>query len=399
MNGPHFLAGASIAALVITQVYWLCGFLRMTSTGLSAQAKGSQESVLINRSLFQGIFIGFILASILLLFNSQILQAGLFFADTTTEIELVFREYFSLRIWGAPAAMANLAIIGWLIGQQKARKVLAIQIMANLLNVILNFWFVLGLQLEVFGVALATVMAEYFIFITSLIVALKVLDKPIFKIQWLSLTHLKPIFGLNADTFIRNLVLQACIAFLIFQGVAFGTQAAAINAIIMQFFTLIALGLDGVAFAAEALVGEKKGKKDHAGVIKVTLHGLVWSTVLALFYSLIFYLWGSEITSLITDQTSLQLAMQDYMPYVILLPIIAHWCFYFDGIFVGLTRAIAMRNSMIVSGVGVYFPAIWLFSTYQNQALWIAMLFFMLSRGITLGGYFSYLCQKKRVAV
>jgi MATE family multidrug resistance protein len=399
MNGPHFLAGASIAALVITQVYWLCGFLRMTSTGLSAQAKGSNDSNLNNKSLFQGLFIGLILAGMLLLFSSKILQAGIFFANTTDKIELVIREYFNVRIWGAPAAMANLALIGWLIGQQKARGVLAIQVAANLTNVGLNFWFVLGLELEVFGVALATVLAEYFIFAASLIVALNVLDRPIFKKEWFSLSYLKPLFGLNANTFIRNLVLQACIAFLIFKGVGFDTQAAAINAIIMQFFTLIALGLDGVAFAAEALVGEKKGQKDHQGVIDVTLHGLVWSSILALLYSLIFYLWGINIASLITDQLELQTVMQDYMGVVILLPIIAHWCFYFDGIFVGLTKAVAMRNSMIVSGLVVYFPAYWLFSSYQNKALWIAMLLFLLSRGVTLGGYFTYLCRKKKVAV
>ncbi|MCF2950291.1 MATE family efflux transporter [Paraglaciecola aquimarina] len=399
MDGAHYLAGASIAALVITQVYWVCGFLRMTSTGLSAQAKGSNQADENNKSLFQGILIGFVLAGIILLFSSQILSAGIYFAQTSSQIETIMSEYFSVRIWGAPAAMANLAIIGWLIGQQAAKKVLVIQICGNLLNVVLNFWFVLGLGLEVYGVALATVISEYFIFVTSLLVALQVLGKPMLKKQWFSLANLTPLFSLNANTFIRNLVLQACIAFLIFSGVGFGTQAAAINAIIMQFFTLIALGLDGVAFAAEALVGEHKGKKDHDGVVQASLHGLVWSTLLAVAYSLVFYCWGMEITGLITDQTSLQLAMQDYMLYVILLPIIAHWCFYFDGIFVGLTRAKAMRNSMIFSGLIIYFPSFWLFSDHQNQGLWIAMLLFMLSRGVTLGGYFSHLCQKRLVAV
>ncbi|MGJ8679792.1 MATE family efflux transporter [Paraglaciecola sp.] len=399
MDGEHYLAGASIATLVITQLYWLCGFLRMTSTGLSAQAKGSNEADLKNKSLLQGILIGLTLAVFILLFSSQVLKVGIYFANTSQQIEQVMSEYFAVRIWGAPAAMANLAIIGWLIGQQKAKKVLLIQILGNLLNVGLNFWFVLGLELDVYGVALATIFAEYFIFISSLFAAYKVLGKPYIKSEWFSLQSLSPLFSLNVNTFIRNLVLQACIAFLIFKGVGFGSQAAAINAIIMQFFTLIALGLDGVAFAAEALVGEYKGKKDHNGIVQVSLHGLIWSSILAIIYSLKFYFAGLFIINIITDQVALKLAMEDYLVFVYLLPIVAHWCFYFDGIFVGLTRATAMRNSMIFSAMVIYFPSFWMLSEYQNHALWIAMLLFMLSRGVTLGGYFSYLCQKKKVAV
>jgi MATE family multidrug resistance protein len=167
----------------------------------------------------------------------------------------------------------------------------------------------------------------------------------------------------------------------------------------MQFFSLIALGLDGVAYAAEALVGEQKGKRNAKGIIYVTLHGLVWSTVVAVVYSLIFAVWGTEIISLITNQPTLQLEMKDYMIFVYCLPILAHWCFFFDGVFVGLTRAKAMRNSMFLCALAFYFPAFWVFSAYANQGLWVAMLLFLLSRGISLGSYFIYLCRTGKVAV
>lgn len=398
MDGVHYLAGASIATLIITQVYWVCGFLRMTTTGLSAQAKGSNNINLKSKSLFQSLFIGLLLAIVLLLFSQPILNLGLFLADAEKSVEQVIQTYFNIRIWGAPAAMANLALIGWLIGQQKAKRVLIIQVCANIINVLLNLYFVFALNMQVAGVALATLIAEYFIFIVSLLSALTYIHKPIFKPKWFSWSQLSPSFFLNAHTFIRNLMLQACIAFLIFKGIGFGSQAAAINAIIMQFFTLIALGLDGVAYAAEALVGEKKGQKDSAGIIAVTLHGLVWSSLFALVYSGIFYIFGADITALITDQKALQMSMFDYQYIVILLPLIAHWCFYFDGVFVGLTRAKSMRNSMVFCGLLVYFPTYGFLSGGENHALWHAMLLFLMARGVTLGGYFIYLCRKNSVA-
>ena len=250
MQEIYFLAGASVAALIITQLYWLCGFLRMTSTGLSAQAKGSRDINQLHQSLFQGILIGFLLGCLLLLLQDGILALGLYFANATPVVEGVISEYFYTRIWGAPAAIVNLALVGWLIGQQKAKQVLLIQVFANLLNLVLNLWFVFGLGLEVLGVALASVVAEYSISIISIIVALKLVGKPIIQKKWFSGTYLHSLLSLNGNTFFRNLILQACIAFLIFRGVGFGSTSAAINAILMQFFSLIALGLDGVAYAA-----------------------------------------------------------------------------------------------------------------------------------------------------
>jgi MATE family multidrug resistance protein len=248
-------------------------------------------------------------------------------------------------------------------------------------------------------VALASVVAEYFITIMSMIAALKIIGKTVIQKKWFSVVYLQPLLSLNGNTFFRNLILQACIAFLIFKGVGFGSTSAAINAILMQFFSLIALGLDGVAYAAEALVGEQKGKKSAKGIIYVTLHGLVWSTLVAVVYSLIFVVWGTEIISTITDQPVLKLEMKDYLIFVYCLPIVAHWCFFFDGVFVGLTRAKAMRNSMFLCGVAVYFPAFWVFISYANQGLWMAMLLFLLFRGVSLGAYFIYLCRTEKVAL
>ncbi|MGS2721079.1 MATE family efflux transporter [Paraglaciecola aestuariivivens] len=398
MNGTHILAGASVAALIVTQLYWLCGFIRMTSTGLSAQAKGSKNPESSSQALFQGAFVSVILGSVLWLAQDWVLALGLYFANASFAIEEVIIEYFQVRIFGAPAAMLNLAVVGWLIGQQKTKQVLSIQVLANLLNIGLNLWFVFGLQLNVKGVALATVLAEYFISIASVLVALRVLGKVHFRLSWFSWVSLSPLLQLNGHTFVRNLVLQACIAFLIFKGVGFGATSAAINAIMLQFFTLIALGLDGIAYAAEALVGEQKGQNNANGIKQVTLHGLVWSSVVAILYSLSFYWFGQPIMHLLTDQSQLHWHMQAYLPFVYWLPLVAHWCFFFDGIFVGLSRAKAMKNTMLLSALLVFFPVFYGLAAQQNFALWIAMLMFMLARGISLGGYFIYLYRSAKVA-
>lgn len=391
MSGSYFLAGASVATLLITQIYWVCGFLRMTSTGLSAQAKGTAKVSQINQSLFQSILIGLLLGLGILVLQDVILSLGLRFSETTELVEQAMTDYFKARIWGAPAAMLNLALVGWMIGQQQTKQVLAIQVAGNLINVALSLCFVFVFGWGVEGVALATVASEYTITVASLWLATKKLHKLEFDKHWLTFSQLKPLLHLNGNTFFRNLALQACIAFLIFKGVGFSPTNAAINAILMQFFTLIALGLDGVAFAAEALVGEQKGRSSREGIKQVTLHGLIWSSLLAIAYSLVFIVFGERIVSLLTDQKQLQLAITNYHWFIFSLPIIAHWCFYFDGVFVGLTRAVAMRNSMLFCALVVYFPSFYIFSEWQNQGLWIAMALFLLARGMSLGGYFIYL--------
>ncbi|MEP2650547.1 MAG: MATE family efflux transporter [Paraglaciecola sp.] len=395
MPGSHFLAGASVATLLITQIYWVCGFLRMTSTGLSAQAKGTANVSKINQSLFQSILIGLILGVGILALQNVILNLGLRFSEATDLVKQAMTEYFKVRIWGAPAAMLNLALVGWMIGQQKTKQVLAIQVLGNLVNVTLSLSFVFVFSWGVEGVALATVISEYTITVASLWLACKQLPNLELDRHWLTFSQLKPLLNLNGNTFFRNLALQACIAFLIFKGVGFSTTNAAINAILMQFFTLIALGLDGVAFAAEALVGEQKGRESSEGIKQVTLHGLIWSSLLAVVYSLIFIMFGEEIVRLLTDQELLQTAITDYYWFIFSLPIIAHWCFFFDGIFVGLTRAAAMRNSMLFCALVVYFPSFYIFYEWQNQGLWIAMSLFLLARGLSLGGYFIYLYRNE----
>ena len=397
LSSPLYLAGASVSALFISQLYWLCGFLRMTATGLSAEALGQGSQLNATRSLVQGLALSAGIAMLILVVQKVLLQLVLYFADAEAQSALVISDYFYTRIWGAPAALANMVLIGWLIGQQRAKVVMWIQIAANLLNALLSVVLVVYFGLDVVGVALATVVAEYLIFALSLRACMARTGGFTAQLSWLRFNQLKQLLSLNGHSFVRNLSLQLCLAFLVFQGMRFGQTSAAINAIFLQFFSLIALGLDGIAYSAEALVGEQKGRRNPHGIVSVTLQCTLWSVALALAYSAVFYWQGPAIIALLTSHQTLQISAQAYLPLIALLPLVAHWCFLFDGVFVGLIRAKAMQNSMLFSAFAVYFPAWWLFSGWQNQGLWFALLAFLLARGVSLGAYFTYLYQRRRL--
>ncbi len=369
----------------------------MSSTGLSAQAKGEQDAEAKSRVFWQSCSVALVLGLVIWAVQKPLLTLGVHFAQPETQLLEVIQQYFSVRIAGAPAALVNLAIIGWLIGQQKTKQVLYIQIFANLLNAGLSILLVFVFDQGVKGVALASVAAEYSILLLGMWVAFKgmgLLMPHRALWRWSSLAQL---MSLNGYSFVRNLALQVCLAFVIFQGARFGPLTAASNAIIMQFFALIALGLDGIAYAVEALAGEAKGKNDAQEIKQVVLRGLLWSGVVATLYSLSFLLFGRQIIAILTDLPELRSFTEHYLLIIWLLPIISHWCFLLDGIFVGLTRAKAMQNSMLLSAVCFFFPSWWLLQDYQNYALWIALLLLMLGRGLSLGGYFVYLYRAQRL--
>lgn len=396
MSAPAMLAGASVGALILTQIYWVCGFLRMSSTGLSAQAKGSDNAQVESaKVLWQTVAVAMVLGLLVLILQGPILQIGVALANPNDAVATHLQDYFSARVWGAPAAMLNLALVGWLVGQQRTRSVMVIQIAGNLINAGLDVLFVFGLGFSVSGVAFASVSAEYAMAIMSLFVALKRVGGVQVSRDWFNRAARKVLLKLNGDMLIRNLALQACLAFLTIQGARYGETSAAVNAILMQFFVLIALGLDGIAYGVEALVGEAKGAKDKKEIERRTYQGLLWSSLFALLYSVLFYFAGDDIVATLTQHNTIINAATPYLPLMVLLPLLGHWCFLYDGVFVGLTHASSMRNTMLISALVVFFP-VWFFTQHLgNVSLWYALLAFLLARGITLGWSF---CKVDKLA-
>jgi len=400
MDSPAMLAGASVATLILTQIYWVCGFLRMSTTGLSAQARGDKTHPLNARArvLLQAMAIALFLGLTIIALQWPIYQIGYILADPSAQVSLALSDYFFIRVWGAPAAMANLVLVGWLVGQQKTRAVLVVQIIGNSLNALLDVLFVYGFGWSVQGVAAASITAEYTMAILAAWVAYTHCKGATPGKEWFNAAARKILLKLNGDMLLRNLALQACLAFLTITGARLGETQTAVNAVLMQFFVLIALGLDGVAYAVEALVGEAKGAMNEALIKLQTYRGLIWSSLFAIVYAVIFAVFGTGIIALLTDLPHLQQAASAYLPLMVLLPLAGHWCFLFDGVFVGLTQSRAMRNTMIVSAVCVYFPVWYAFRHIGNEALWYALLTFLLARGVTLGWVFMKLSRRGDLA-
>lgn len=399
----YFLGGSTIGAMIITSVVWLCGFLRMSTTGLSSQAFGLND---INKNLlvlFRGLIVAFTLGVMFVILQYPFINGALDLAGGSEQVAFYARQYSEIRIWGFPASLGNLVILGWLIGNHQTKSVMTLLIITNLLNVILDLVFVFGFHWQVQGVALATLIAEYCGMIMGLSIIFSRYKSSVMSLMQgsrlllSSLIERSSLFGyfqLNRDILIRTLCLEICFIFITFQGARLGDNVVAANAILMNFLLLISFGLDGIANATEAMVGKAYGEKDKRKLSSTVNIALVWTVFFALAYSLLFIFFGENLLSLITDIPSVVDFAKEYLFWMMLLPVIACWCYLFDGVYIGLMQAKAMRNSMVIATFACFFPLWWLLKSILplemgNHALWAAFSFFMLARGITLAWHYQ----------
>lgn len=384
-----FLGGVSVGATIINLLFWLLGFLRMSTTGLTAQAHGagSAEGQLDTLARALGLAIG--LGVALLLLVLPLLPALIALSGGSPEVQGYAAEYVSVRIWSAPAALCNLVIMGWLLGMQDARSPMLLLILSNLVNMVLDTWFVLGLGWQVKGVAAASLLADY----SALGVGLWLVSSRLRHLsvwqgawqRWWQWSALRRLLGLNRDIFIRSLCLQLCFAFMTLQGARLGDVAVAANAVLLNFLMLISYGLDGFAYAVEAMVGRAIGRRDRQGLREAIVLNLGWALLIALGFTLSFALGGELLITHITDIPAVIAEASRQLPWLVAMPLLAVWCFLLDGVFIGATRAREMRNSMLVAVFAGFFPVWWLCQSWGVSALWAAMAALMAGRGLTLG--------------
>lgn len=380
------MAGVALGAMLITQLYWLAGTLRMSATGYSAQTLGSHQPDRARQLLWQLIALALIVAALIGALQRPLCEAVLWYAQPDQATASVMQDYVAVRVLGAPAALLNLVLIGWLIGRQRSRFVMLVQIIGNGVNAGLNLVFVYGLNLGIEGVALATVCAEYLMCVMALLALRAQIGRCL--PAWFSWQAIKQVLQINSAMLIRNLALQACLAWVTLQGAQLGDVTVAVNSVLLQFLALTALGLDAVAYAAEALVGQAAGQQDRRRIQSWVRKTLLWSLLLACVYSLIFYLAGEWIIRALTDLPAVRAMAVSYLPYAIMLPLVAHWCFLLDGVYIGLGQAAIMRNSMLLSALAGFFLPLYLLQGAGNHGVWLALLSLFVWRGVTLGGHF-----------
>ncbi|EKO3562197.1 MATE family efflux transporter DinF [Vibrio fluvialis] len=383
-----YLGGVALGSTVISVTFWLLGFLRMSTTGLTAQAFGADNRAGLARVWLQGMLMAFGFAAVFLLLHRFIADGVFGFSSASAEVKLYAQQYFVIRAWSAPASLVNFVLLGWLLGTQNSRAPMWMVIITNVVNIVLDLLFVLGLGWKVQGVALASVIADYSGMGFGLWCVWRYwlqhqLPPPLALLRE-STQGLSRFVRLNRDIFLRSLCLQAAFSFMTFQGAAFGDQTVAANAVLMSFLMMISYGMDGFAYAMEAMVGKAIGAKSETQLKAAMIGSAFWSVVICLLLTLAFGWYGSALIRLITDISAVQQTAQVYLLWLVAMPLTSMWCFLLDGIFIGATKGREMRNSMFVAAC-TFFVVFYGFAFWGNHALWLAMLSFMAMRGLSLG--------------
>jgi MATE family, multidrug efflux pump len=391
MDNAQYLGAVAIGATVFGFLYAGFNFLRMGTTGITAQRFGAQDEDGLKVALGQALIVALAIASLLIVLQMPIASLAMTFLGPESEVAGYANEYFYIRIWSAPATLANYALIGWFLGLQNARIPLFIVLAINLTNIALDLLFVLVMDMKIDGVAAASVIAEFAGLLVGCIYAARYLGKQGGRMTISRLNTIKeyaPFFSVNAHLFVRTMALMFSFAFVTAAGARLGGLILAANAVLMNLMNLMSFGLDGFAHAAEALVGKAVGANNKAALRQAVSLTLRWSLYISVAFSLFFYLAGPALIGLLTDLPDVIEVASIYLPWMTLMPVVAVWSYLYDGVFVGATRAREMRDIMLVSTFLVFVPAWFGFRFLGNHGLWLALVFFLASRGIGMHFYY-----------
>jgi MATE family multidrug resistance protein len=385
LGSSAYLGAVAIGATIFTFIYMGMNFLRMGTTGIAAQSFGANDNDGLRASLGQALIVGLCSAVALIALQVPIGALALKLLGGDTETQRYATEYFSIRIWSAPGTLANYALIGWFIGLQNARIPLFIFLTINITNIVLDLLFVIVLGMTIDGVALASVIAEYSGFAVGVVFAIAELRRrsgrwPVARL--INIDAYRVFFSINANLFVRTMALMFTLAFVMAQSARLGGVVLAANAVLLNFQNLTAFGLDGIAHAAEALVGKAIGERRRDVLQRSVSLTLKWSVVFALGFTVLYIVAGPTIVGILTNLDDVRAATIRYLPWMIASPLVSVWCFLYDGVYVGATRAREMRNIMLIAAFVVFVPAWYLLRPLGNDGLWLAFLLFMASRGI-----------------
>ena len=401
LDSANYMGAVAIGSIIIGVAVWACNFLRMGTTGFTAQALGRNDRPEIHAILLRSILFAQAIAFALIALQDVYASLAFYFINGTPEVNALARSYYDIRIWGLPASIANFAIVGWFLGLHNTRIPLVLLVVTNLLNMFLTVLFVLGLGWGVEGAALGSLISEYFsIALGSFFILREFKKYPAHsKLKSVIDTHaMWQMFRVNRDIFIRTLALEAVFFYMAAAGAEMGTDILAANAVLLNFLYLIANGLDGLAQAVEALVGRAIGARNRYEFNASIVVAGFWSLLMSIAYLLLFLLAGEWIVGLLTDIDSVRETAFTYLIWLVFLPLNGVWSYLLDGIFIGATRAGDMRNSMLMATIFGFVPAWLLLQGMGNHGLWLAFHVFMFIRALILGAVFVRL-QKKNLFI
>ena len=388
MGDAAYIGAVAVGSMIFNLVYWAFGFLRMGTSGLTAQAfgRGNHEEMrlLLRRSLLTALSV----AAVLLLLQWPLCELMLWLIGPTSDVRPLSVTYFYIVIWGAPASLGLFALTGWFIGRQNTRVPMMVSIIQNVVNILVSLLLVYGLGMKVEGVALGTVIAQYAGFVLALFFAgheLRGSSHGLLGVRCENGFRSRPLrsmLKINTDIFLRTLFLVGVNLYFTSAGAQQGATILAVNTLLMQLYLLFSYFLDGFAYAGEALGGRYWGAQDMTAFRDVVRRLFLWGAGVTLFFTALYVLGGMPFLRLLTDEPSVVEASRQYVWWAYLIPVAGVAAFVWDGLFIGTTQTRGMLLSSVVAAV-VFFVGTFFFTTImENHGLWLSMLLYLLVRGI-----------------
>jgi len=392
--GDAALIGAiAVGAMIFSFLYWGFGFLRMGTTGLIAQASGAGDPMAVTSTLQRALLIGGAIGVMLVVLQLPLSSLSFRLLQGSEEVESAAAQYFAIRIWGGPANLINLVVLGFFLGLQDSRTALKLQLTLNCINILLDLVFVPVLGWGVAGVAAATLIAEYSTLVLGLLLIARHfkhrhLPWKVPRTELFDLDAVKHTLVVNRDIMIRTLCLIFAFAWFTDQGARSGDVILAVNAILMQLVSFAAFFLDGFALAAESLVGAAVGSGSRSELKRSVRYSSELAVMTAVVLSILYGFTAPYIVAALTNVESVRQTATVYLPWAIASPILSVWCYQLDGIFIGATRTREMRNAMLLS-LAIFLLSWWVLGSgdvlnWGNHGLWAALMLYFVVRALTL---------------
>lgn len=389
LPGPHYIGGVAVGALIFAFLFWGFGFLRLSTGGLSAQATGADDKTELVTVLFRSLILALAIGLCLVALGPWLGPVAVSLVGGSDKVMAEAQVYFSYRIWAAPAALTNFAIMGWFIGQGRSTTAFIVQLFLNLTNMGLSAALVLGAGFATAGVGIAVVTAEYAAMALGLALALRRLAAMKQVPDWAYIFRRDRFMALitaNGDIMIRTLCLVFAFGWFVSRGAKQGDLIVATNAVVLNLFEVSAYMIDGFAYAAEALVGQAIGARARERFRRAVGLTTLWAGVLGVLCALVILVFGQPLAALMTVDPQVRETASHYLGWAALATVAGTACFQLDGIFTGAMATREMRNMMVLS-LAVYMGAWWwLEPHYGNHGLWAALNIFFIARGITFMG-------------
>ena len=385
LGSASYIGAIAVGGMLFNMIYWIFGFLRMGTSGLTAQAYGAHDLPEVTRTLLRSLGIGIALSLALLVLQYPIRTIAFHLIDASPEVRNLASLYFHICIWGAPATLGLYGFTGWFIGMQNSRFPMYIALTQNVVNIIASLFFVFACDMKVAGVALGTLIAQYAGLFMAYALWLRCY-RPLRKyIEWKHVfTHeaMSRFFQVNRDIFLRTLCLVAVTVFFTSTGAAYGDITLAVNTLLMQLFTLFSYIMDGFAYAGEALTGKCIGARNSNELRLTVRHLFGWGITLALAFTLLYGIGGKGFLGLLTNERTVIEASSAYFYWVLAIPLAGFSAFLLDGICIGATATGIMLKGMFTASAGFFLIYYGLNGSLGNHALWLAFISYLALRGI-----------------